>query len=97
MGSIALYPVLFFFDFSTRGHVFPRALTVRVYKYLFPLGMRVTYSTRARRAMRKVNYIMRTRFRAIATVSNVSRRGILNILRAAIFFFDRDGKRSLSR
>lgn len=34
--------------------------------------------------MRKVNYIMRTAFRA--TVSNVSRRGILNILRSAIFF-----------
>lgn len=90
MGSIALYPVPFFFFPRSLGHAATRfsarALTVRAYKYLFPLGMRVTYSIRARRATRKVNYIMRARFRAIATVSNVSRRGILNILRAAIFF-----------
>lgn len=76
MGSIALYPDLFFRSLE-RTATFFHALTAC--EYLFPLGMRV--STRfVYVARRKVNYIIRMSFRAIATVSNVSRRGILNIL-----------------
>lgn len=68
------------------GHVFPRTDRTRVRVSLSARGIRESiYSIREPIAMRKVNYIMRAWFCAIAIVSNVSRRGILNILHSAIF------------
>jgi len=83
MGSIALYPVLFFRSPDLCAATFFRALTVRARASL-SFGIRESIQF-AQIAMRKVNYIMRTSFRAIAIVSNVSRRGILNIIGSAIF------------
>lgn len=76
-GALPYIPT-FFFDISNARPRFSMR-TVRACEYLFPLGMRVSIRF-ARVAMRNVNYIMRISFRAIATVSNVSRRGVLNIL-----------------
>lgn len=89
MGSIALYPVLFFFSIflGVRSRFSARWPYARARVYFFPLRDKWSLIWFAHTATRKVNYIIRTSFRAIAIVSNVSRRGILNIfmVRSAIF------------
>lgn len=89
MGCIALYPVLFSIPW-VHGRVFS-SLTRRARARSFYSRYEPSYlsdsahAERERKKERKVNYIMQTLRFAITSISNVSRRGIFNILCLASF------------